>query len=182
MLKVLISRLWGVALLFAGAALALQLVALLVWQYSLALETHNWPALPLRLLFVEHAELAARPIAPLLQFIPEVQWSWFRDPANRSSVPHELATWVFNQLHIGLLPALLGAALALIGVNVIARQRGQLAAVKQHEQDRLRRVHEYRRQQQAVAVEPQISRDEDDEFIEAAEQAWRRDRMKILRG
>jgi hypothetical protein len=159
----------------------LQLVALLLWQYSVALETRNWPQLPLRLLFVDHAELVAKSIAPLLQFIPEVQWGWIRDPANRSSLTHEIATWVLNQLHIGLLPALLGAALALIVVTVGAGQRGRIAAVRQHEQDRLRRVHEYRRQQQAVVPEPQMSRDEDDELIEAAERAWRRDRMQILR-
>jgi hypothetical protein len=132
-------------------------------------------------MFVDHAELAAKPIAPLLQSIPEVQWGWFRDPANRSSFTHELATWAFNQFHIGLLPALLGVVLALVGFRAFARQRGRLAAVKQHEQDRLRRVHEYRRHQQAVAVEPQMDSDQTDEFIEAAEQAWRRDRVQILR-
>jgi hypothetical protein len=180
--RVWLSRLWGVALALAGGLLVLQLAALLIWQYGMALETRSWPPLALRLVFVDHAALAAKPIAPLLQFIPEVQWGWFLDPANRSSLMHQFATWVLSQVHIGVVPAILGAALAFKGVLIVLRQRGRLEAARQYKEDRLRRVHEYRKQQNARSAEPQIRRDDDDELIEAAERAWRRDRMKVLRG
>ena len=39
--------LFGAALVLVGALLVLRLVALLVWQYSVALERRAWPRLPL---------------------------------------------------------------------------------------------------------------------------------------
>src|SRR5687767_127169 len=98
--------LFGAALVLVGALLVLQLVALLLWQYSVALETRAWPRLPLVLVFSDHSQLSAA-TARFLSVIPEVPWSWLRDPENASSVMHVLATWLLNKAHIGLVPALL---------------------------------------------------------------------------
>lgn len=182
-LKVWALRLFGILLVGVGVLLVAQLVALLVWQYAIALETRAWPRLPVQLLFTDHAELATKSIAPFLQFIPELQWGWIRDPKNPSAL-YPVAKWLLGQIHIGVLPALLGALLALKGVTTFLGQRHRLATAKQHDGDRLRRIHEYRRQQaRDLSVDREVVAGEqtDLDLIETAEKAWRQDRMRVLR-
>ena len=181
-LKVWAIRLFGVLLALAGALLVVQLVALLLWQYGIALETRAWPRLPIRLLFADHSELAAKSIAPILQFIPEIRWSWIRDPQNPSAL-YPVAAWLFDRVHIGVVPALLGALLALRGVLLVMRHKYALVAAKQQDGDRLRRIHEYRRQQRPdPGAEREIAGAPPDlDLIEAAEKAWRQERLKVLR-
>lgn len=173
----------GIALALAGVALIVQLAVLLVWQYSIAFDTRSWPRLPAALLFTDHSQLAPR-LAPLLPYIPEIHWRWFSDSGNASNW-HTLALWLADKLHLGALPALLGLPLMLAGWSLTVRQRNLLTAVKRHitqrEADRQRRIGEYRRQQErAVRVEPALER-EDTDLIEAAESAWRRERVRALR-
>jgi len=181
-LKIWAIRLFGVLLALAGALLVVQLVALLLWQYGIALETRAWPRLPIRLLFADHSEIAAKSIAPILQFIPEIRWSWIRDPDNPSAL-YPVALWLFDRVHLGVVPALLGALLALWGVLLVIRHRYAFVAAKRQDGDRVRRIREYRKQH---APDPSAGRDiagaqPDLDLIEAAEKAWRQERLKVLR-
>lgn len=151
--------LFGAALVLVGALLVLQLVALLVWQYSVALETRTWPRLPLVLVFSDHSQLSAA-TARFLPVIPELPWVWLRDPENASSVMHVLATWLLDKVHIGLVPALLGVAIMLIGGIIAIRQKDMLGAAKRHDEDRRRRVREYREAQQDLTVDRGIIGDQ----------------------
>ena len=99
---------------------------------------------------------------------------------------YSVAKWLLDQIHIGLVPALLGALLALKGVTIFVGRRYTLAAAKQHDQDRLRRIREYRKQQEPVlsidrevmdGVERQVMDDRTDfDLIDTAERAWREER------
>jgi hypothetical protein len=175
----------GIGLVLLGALLASQLIALLLWQYMVAVETRVWPRLPMQLLFADHSQLGGTKVAPFLQFIPELQWSWMRNPADSSAL-HTIAAWLLDQVHIGLVPALLGVLIALAGGIVSMRQINALAAAKQYNEDRLRRAREYREQHQDPTLErvmidepanSGLAGDQAD-LIEAAEKAWRQERVK----
>jgi hypothetical protein len=143
-LRTAIAWLIGAALVLAGALLVLQLAALLVWQYSVALDTRAWPKLPLLVVFADPAKLSAT-TAKFMAVIPAVEWSWLRDPQNATTVPHMAATWLLGQLHVGLVPAIVGLIVAYFGVNVMLHQRARYAAARRERDDRLRRVRAYRR-------------------------------------
>ena len=142
----------GIALVLVGLLLVLQLFALLMWQYMVALETRNWPSLSLRLLFADHSQLARTSVAPFLQFIPELQWNWMRVP--QESPVHSAVTWLLDKVHIGLLPALLGVPIALRGGVLAIRQKNALADAKRRNEDRLRRIDYYRKAQQGLTASP----------------------------
>jgi hypothetical protein len=135
--------LFGIALVLVGLLLVLQCVALLLWQYIVALEARAWPPLPARLLFADHSQLGGTAAAPILQFIPELQWTLISTPKNSPGM-HTVATWVLDRVHIGLVPALLGAPIILLGGIVSLQQINRLAAAKRRKEDRLRRLREYR--------------------------------------
>lgn len=139
-----LARLAGVLLMLAGLGLVLQLVVLLAWQWMVAFEFRSWPELPLRLLFVDQAALNSAKLAPFLPLIPEIQWSWLRDPQALPEL-QAAAVWLLERIHIGMVPAILGALVALYGYSISSRQRGVLAAARQGKEDRLRRLREYRR-------------------------------------
>lgn len=142
--KARLARLFGLLLMLAGLVLVLQLVVLLAWQWMATFELRSWPALPMRLLFVDQAALGAAKLAPFLPLIPEIQWSWLRDPQVLPEL-HAGAVWALERIHIGLVPAILGALAALYGYSISSRQRGVLDAARQNKEDRLRRLREYRR-------------------------------------
>jgi hypothetical protein len=138
-----VAALLAIAVALAGAALVLQLAVLLIWQYGIALQTRSWPRLPVALLFADHAQLAASSAAPLLQFIPQLEWTWIHSPAGTSPT-HTIATWIVDKVHIGVAPALLGVLVVLGGIAVFLGQRSALAAARRRKADRLRRVGAYR--------------------------------------
>lgn len=166
----------GVLLALVGVLLVLQLAALLLWQYGVALESRAWPRLPAGLLFTDHSQLAASKAAPFLPFIPEVPWPWLSDPSN-SSGTHTAAAWLLDKLHVGLLPALVGVLITLAGGNIALRQIHALAAARRRNQDRLRRVGQYRNEQQDPAIARETIRAEP-YLIEVADKAWRQERAK----
>jgi len=139
-----VAALLGLAVALVGLALVLQLAALLLWQYGIALQKPSWPQLPLGLLFADHAKLATTALAPYLQYLPQVEWSWL---ANRedASAAHALAVWLVDKVHVGLVPALLGVPLVLGGGRVLVRNLHSLAAASRYKRDRMRRVEQYRR-------------------------------------
>jgi hypothetical protein len=166
--------LFGAALLVVGALLVLQLGALLVWQYSIALENRRWPPLALGFLFSDPAQLSAA-VAPWTELIPRLQWDWFSDPAHASSPLHIAVTALFNRLHIGAVPALIGVFLGLAGFELAVRQSDVLAAARRAKEDRLRRRRHYGTQTRNFPSDPQTPVTSTD-FIEAADNAWRRER------
>jgi hypothetical protein len=147
----------GIGLALVGLLLVVQLVALLVWQYLVALETRNWPSLSVRLLFADHSQLARTSVAPFLQFIPELQWNWIRIPQESPSL-HSALTWLLDKVHIGLIPAVLGVPIALRGGVLAIQQKSTLADAKRRKEDRLRRIGHYRKEQQGLTASP---RDQD---------------------
>ena len=150
-----VAALLGLAAALVGLALVLQLAALLLWQYGIALQKPSWPRLPIDLLFADHAKLASTALAPYLEYIPRLEWSWL---ANRedTSATHAVAVWLVNKVHIGVVPALLGVPLALGGWKLLLRQMRAVAGARRYRADRLRRVAEYRRQPASERLEPQF--------------------------
>ncbi len=149
------AALLGLTVALVGLALVLQLAALLLWQYGIALQKPSWPRLPIDLLFADHAKLASAALAPYLEYIPRLEWSWL---ANRedTSATHAVAVWLVNKVHIGVVPALLGVPLALGGWKLLLRQMRAVAGARRYRADRLRRVAEYRRQPTSERLEPQF--------------------------
>src|SRR5918999_4199019 len=137
--------LFGAALVLVGALLVVQLAALLAWQYSIALDTRVWPRMPLMLAFVDPAKVSGT-AAQFLAVIPEIPWSWLREPQNAGTVPHMAATWVLGELHLGLIPALLGLLAGGFGIKLMRRQNQRYAAARREKEDRVRRLRAYRRE------------------------------------
>ena len=138
-----VAALLGLAVALAGLALVLQLAALLLWQYGIALQKPSWPRLPIGLLFADHGKLATTALAPYLQYLPQVEWSWLANRADTSAT-HAVAVWLVDKVHIGLVPALLGLPLLLGGGKLLVRQVHGLAAARRYKVDRMRRVEQYR--------------------------------------
>src|ERR1043165_7518973 len=91
------------ALLGLAVALVLQLAALLFWQYGIALQKASWPKLPLGLLFTDHAKLASTALAPYLEYLPRLEWSWLANRADTSAT-HVVAAWLRDKGQIGPAP------------------------------------------------------------------------------
>jgi len=150
-----VAALLGLVVALAGLALVLQLAALLLWQYGIALQKPSWPRLPIGLLFADHAKLASAALAPYLEYIPRLEWSWLANRADTSAT-HAVAVWLVDKVHIGVVPALLGVPLALGGGKLLLRQMGAVAGARRYRADRLRRLDEYRRQPSPERLEPEL--------------------------
>jgi hypothetical protein len=151
--KTCVVALFGLVVAVAGLALVLQLAALLLWQYGIALQKPSWPRLPIELLFADRAKLATTVLAPYLQYIPQIEWSWL---ANRedTSATHAAAAWLVSKVHIGVVPALLGVPLLLGGGKLLLRQLHALGAARRYKVDRMRRVEQYRKGLLEERLEP----------------------------
>ena len=145
--------LFGAVLVLLGALLVLQLAALLAWQYSIALDNRAWPRMPLMLMFADPAKVSGA-ATQFLSVLPEIPWAWLRDPQNVNTAPHMAATWVLGELHLGLLPALLGLIAAWAGIKLIGRQKQRYAVAQREKEDRVRRLRAYRREQR---IEPSLA-------------------------
>jgi hypothetical protein len=144
-----IAALFGLVVALVGLALVLQLATLLLWQYGVALQKPSWPRLPIALLFADHGKLATTALAPYLEYIPKLEWSWLANRADTSAT-HAVAVWLVDKVHIGVVPALLGVPLLLGGCKLLLRRIGALAAARRYRADRLRRLGEYRRQRERL--------------------------------
>jgi hypothetical protein len=120
---------FAVVLVVAGLGAVLYFVALFVWQIALRVQAGSWVPFPATLLFSEHS----------LAFIPEFPWA----------APEALAS-ILDRLHLGLVFALPGLAAMALGVLVALRQKALIRALTQREEDRLRRVRDYRREGSAA--------------------------------
>ena len=129
----------GVALVVAGLLPVLYFVALLAWQIIAFFQTGSWVALPATLLFTEHSLLQAGKAAPVLPFIPEFPWAG-----------QQAAALILDRLQVGLIFALVGLALMALGALGALRQMAVSRAQKQRDEDRVRRVRDYRREDNRI--------------------------------
>jgi hypothetical protein len=123
-LKARTALFFAVALVVAGLVPVLYFMALFVWQVAALFLAGSWIPLPATLLFTGHS----------LAFIPEFSWA----------APQGLAA-ILDRLHLGLVFALPGLAVMALGLLSALRQKAMLRANKQREEDRLRRMRDYRR-------------------------------------
>ncbi len=137
-MKAWFALLFAAVVVIAGVMPVLYCVALLAWQVSVLAQTGSWVALPATLLFSDHALLQGGKAARVLAFIP--QWPW---------AAHDTVTWILGRVHVGLVPALVGLAVMALGMLGVLRQRAAIRAGKQRDEDRLRRVRDYRREEDA---------------------------------
>jgi hypothetical protein len=134
-------------LLSAGVALigllpVLYLCGLIGWQFNARLDGSSWVALPVALMFTDHALLQGGKTAPVLAYIPQLivlplDWSW---------TTNEVAAAILGKLHVGLVPALIGCAVMAVGISGVLRQWTLLRIHKERKQDRVRRIEDYRRE------------------------------------
>jgi hypothetical protein len=144
LLKAKTILVFDVALLAAGLVPVLYFMALFVWQISAIFYAGAWFALPATLLFADRSVLQAGAAAPVLAFIPQFPWPWLMSPDSLLPV-HAAVTWILDRTHVGLVPALVGLAVMPVGALGAIRQMAVIRGGKQRDEDRLRRVQDYRR-------------------------------------
>ena len=125
------------AVVVAGLAPVLYFIALFGWQISGVFQAGSWIPLPAALAFTDHSLVQAGKAAPVLPFIPQLHWSW---------ATHKVVAWMLGQLHVGLIPALVGLAVTAIGALRVLQQNDVIRVQEQWHEDRLRRVLDYRRE------------------------------------
>jgi hypothetical protein len=106
---------WAV-LLIVGAVPVLGFLALFGWQIATLFLSGKWMALPASIVFPEDLLRA-----------------------------HPAALSILGRMHVGWVPALVGLGVGALGLLGVLRQRAAIRAYNQKEEDRLRRVVEYRR-------------------------------------
>jgi hypothetical protein len=131
----------GVALVVAGLVPVLYFVALFVWQITTLFLAGSWVALPATLLFTDHALLQAGKAAPVLPFIPEFPWAG-----------HQAVAVILDRLHVGVVFALVGIAVIAFGALSALRHLAAIRARKQRDEDRVRRMRDYRRDDSRVGA------------------------------
>lgn len=123
--KARMGYLFAVVLVLAGLVPVLYLLALLGWQMSASIApAGKWIPLPLALVFTDHS----------LAFIPKFPW-----------VAPPTVAEVLDSVHVGLIPAVLGAGLIALGVLRALRQKALIRTYRQRNEDRVRRISDYRR-------------------------------------
>lgn len=123
-------------IIVAGALPVLYFAALGVSQLFLSVQSGRWVALPLSLAFSDHDLLAAARAAPLLPFIPEFPW-----------VVAPPISALLDRVHVALIPALAGLAFIAAGMLRIRRIADLRRLYRQKEEDRVRRVQDYQREE-----------------------------------
>ena len=125
----------GVVLI--GLAPLAYLAGLLAWQIDMQLKTGSWIALPAGLAFVDRAVLHGGNLAPLLAFIPQLDSTW---------TTHDVVWRILSNLHIGLIPALIGFGVMAVGVSSFLRQRTLLRIHKERRKAPVKRLEKHRRE------------------------------------
>jgi len=144
-----------------GVLPVLYFLALAAWQISTRLKAGTWLPLPSTLLFSDYA-LKAEKAAEVLPYIPHFASPWSTD---------EVVVLIMDKLHVGLIPALLGGIIILLGVLGVAQQRERIRLVRQWKQDRLRRTRDYRHEARRLETD-----DRREPFIGSSDIVRRTDR------
>jgi hypothetical protein len=127
--KARMGYLFAVVLVLAGLVPVIYFLVLLGWQVSASIQADHWVALPLTLVFSAHS----------LALLPK--FSWVAPPA---------VALVLDYVHVGLIPAVLGALLIALGVPRALREKALIRTYKQRNQDRVRRIDDYRRDESRI--------------------------------
>ena len=130
----------GVVLI--GLAALAYLGGLLAWQIDMQLKTGTWIALPAGLAFVDRAALQGGNLAPVLAFIPQLDSTW---------TTHDVVWRVLSQLHIGLIPGLIGFGVMAVGISSLLRQATLIRIHKERRKAPVQRLDKHRREAKPVS-------------------------------
>jgi hypothetical protein len=125
------ALMFSVLLILAGAVPVLLFAGLIAWQLVSLFTGGGWVPLPALLLFTDHS----------FGFVPDLTWIWRAGADSPQPI-----IWVLSRVHFALLPALAGLAVMAAGVRRILAQRAAIRAKRERHDDRLRRVHDYQRE------------------------------------
>ena len=120
------------------------LIGLVVWQIDMHVKTGSWIALPAGLAFVDRAALQAGNLSAVLPFIPRLDPTW--------ATP-DVVWRVLSHLHIGVIPGLIGFAVAAVGISSLLRQRTLIRIHKERRKAPVQRLDKYRRETKDVSNE-----------------------------
>ena len=134
LLKARILLLCSLGVVLIGLAPLAYAVGLAAWQVDMYFKTGSWIALPAGLAFVDRASLQAGNLAPVLAFIPQLDSAW---------TTHDVVWRILSNLHLGLIPGLVGFAILAVGISSALRQRALI------------RIHKARRKAPVQRLEPQ---------------------------
>ena len=118
----------------AGMVPVLHFLALLAWPFVGVSRSGVWVPLPAALLFLGEPASAGK-AAAVLPFIPHIPGVHITNTA---------AVWILGQLHVAVIPALLGCAIVVRAALSILHQSARIRAVRQRTEDRVRRIQDYR--------------------------------------
>jgi hypothetical protein len=125
---------------------------LVAWQFDVRLDGSKWVALPATLMFIDHALLQSGKAAPVLAYIPQLDWAWnAREVAD--GLGPQLVGLILDKLHVGLVPALIGCAIIALGIAGVLRQSALIRMQKDRSKDRVRRIAEYQRDEARDALD-----------------------------
>ena len=127
----------SVGVVLIGLAALAYLGGLLAWQIDMQLKTGAWIALPAGLAFVDRAMLQGANLAPVLAFIPQLDSTW---------TTHDVVWRVLSQLHIGLIPGLIGFGVMAVGLSSFLRQRTLIRIHKERRKAPVKRLDKHRRE------------------------------------
>lgn len=127
LLKARILFLCSLAVVLIGLAPLAYLIGLLAWQLHMYRETGILIGLPASLVFTNHA----------LAFIPHLEWAWST---------HDVARQITGNLHIGVIPGLIGSALLAVGISSLLRQRTLIRIHKERRKALAQRLDDQRRE------------------------------------
>ena len=128
----------------AGIAPLLYFVSLLVWQIATSVLAGSWVALPATLAFTDHALLQNGKAAPVLAYLPQLPWDWLMKPETLLPL-HEVVSGLLGRIHVGLPFGLFGMGVIALGFLFVLRQKYAIREAKRRNEDRLRRIDDYRR-------------------------------------
>ena len=121
-----------------------------------------WIALPAGLAFVDRAALQGGNLAPVLAFIPQLDSTW---------TTHDVVWRVLSQLHIGLIPGLIGFGVMAVGISSLLRQATLIRIHKERRKAPVQRLDKHRREAKPVSDDRRR-----EPFIGAGEVAAKADR------
>ena len=150
----------GVVLI--GLAALAYLIGLLAWQIDMQMKSGAWIALPAGLAFVDRAPLQGGSLAPVLAFIPQLDSTW---------TTHDVVWRVLSQLHIGLIPGLVGFGVMTVGISSLLRQRTLIRIHKERRKAPVQRLDKHRREAKPISDDRRR-----EPFIGAGEVAAKADR------
>lgn len=132
----------SLAVVLIGLAPLAYLGGLLAWQIDMQLKTGTWIALPAGLAFVDRALLQGSNLAPVLAFIPQLDSTW---------TTHDVVWRVLSQLHIGLIPGLIGFGVMAVGISSLLRQATLIRIHKVRRKAPVQRLDKHRREAKPVS-------------------------------